>query len=85
MCFGTAHFFAGDRAICSLLVLGGLVPTVAAAAGFVRLSVTRVEKLQSEDYQIRHEALQLLGARERVTQSDVEVLKAVLSQPDRPS
>lgn len=42
------------------LLAGGLLPVAIACVGFIGFAIYRPEKLQSEEYQIRHESLQLI-------------------------
>lgn len=46
--------------MCSVLVGFGCLPLGVACLAFIGFAMFRPEKLQSEEYQIRHETLQLI-------------------------
>jgi hypothetical protein len=60
LCFATAYAFLGVEPICTALVIFGCFPPLVACVTFVGFAIYRPEKLQSEEYQIRHESLQLI-------------------------
>ena len=60
MCFLGAYVFRDIPDIRNWLVAGGLFPVGVACIGFVGFAVFKPEKLQSEEYQIRHESLQVI-------------------------
>ena len=60
VCFAAAYAFKDIPALCTSLALVGCLPVLVACAGFVGLAIYRPEKLQSEEYQLRHESLQLI-------------------------
>ncbi len=43
-----------------VLVFIGMVPIVVTCLGFAYFAITKPEKLQSEEYQLRHETLQII-------------------------
>jgi hypothetical protein len=43
-----------------ILIAGGLLPIAVGCSIFVYFALTKPEMLQSEDYQLRHEALQMI-------------------------
>jgi hypothetical protein len=59
-CFVLAYLAHGIEPLASLLVYIGAAPIIATIIGFLYLMVARPEKLQSEEYQIRHEALEVI-------------------------
>jgi len=59
-CFFFAYFFQDTPGIRNCLLIGGLVPIAVSCLGFVGFAIFRPEKLQSEEYQIRHESLQII-------------------------
>jgi hypothetical protein len=59
-CFCAAYFFKDDNYLKILLVKAGLFPIGVACLGFIYFALFKPEKLQSEDYQIRHESLQII-------------------------
>lgn len=60
MCFFAAYEFQSNKTLSLVLIIAGLVPIGVACLGFAGLAIFKPEKLQSEDYQIRHETLQLI-------------------------
>ena len=60
LCFCAAYLFQADEILRNWLVIAGLVPVGVTCLGFVGFALFRPEKLQSEDYQLRHESLQLI-------------------------
>jgi hypothetical protein len=58
-----AYLFRDDPFLKYLLVTIAVIPTLVACYGFVFFSLTKPEKLQSEDYQIRHEAIQVIQSK----------------------
>lgn len=55
-----AYLFKEKQTISVALLVAGLVPVGVACLGFIYFALIRPEKLQSEDYQIRHESLQII-------------------------
>jgi hypothetical protein len=60
LCLGFAYLFRDVPEVRNWLLAGGLVPIGVACLGFVCFAILRPEKLQSEEYQLRHESLQLI-------------------------
>ena len=61
MCFIAAYFFDGN--IQLYLVIVGSLPIIAVVLGFAGFAVFSPGRLQSEDYQIRQQALHLIEQR----------------------
>ena len=61
MCFLAAYFF--DDNIQIYLVIVGSLPIIALVLGFVGFAVLDPKRLQSEDYQIRQQTLNLIEQR----------------------
>lgn len=60
VCFIGAYAFREIPTLCvAFIVLGGL-PLVVACLAFIGFAIFKPEKLQSEEYQIKHESLQLI-------------------------
>lgn len=59
-CLAFAYLFKDIPEIRNWLLAVGLTPTCVTCLGFVGFAIFRPEKLQSEEYQIRHESLQIL-------------------------
>lgn len=60
LCFSGAYFLKDTSPIFEILISIGLTPTVVTCIGFMYFALFKAEKLQSEDYQIRHESLQII-------------------------
>lgn len=60
VCLTFAYVFRDYPFFLYLLVIVGLLPIAITCVGFLYFAWVRPEKLQSEDYQIRHESLQLI-------------------------
>ncbi|AGH81802.1 hypothetical protein PCNPT3_09320 [Psychromonas sp. CNPT3] len=57
--FGTAFVFK-DTELVNVLIYAGMVPMVVTCLGFCFFALFKPEKLQSEDYQLKHESLNLM-------------------------
>ena len=60
ICFVAAWKFLDYQTICTTLIIVGVIPVVVTCLGFAGFAIFKPDKLQSEDYQIRHEALQII-------------------------
>lgn len=60
LCFGAAYVFKSMSPIFEVLIISGLLPIGITCLGFCYFAIFKPEKLQSEDYQIRHESLQII-------------------------
>lgn len=54
------YLFKDQPQICVALLIAGFIPVGVACLGFAYFALAKPEKLQSEDYQIRHESLQII-------------------------
>jgi hypothetical protein len=59
-CFGAAYIFSGHPLQQSILLIAGIVPICVACSGFGYFAIYAPQRLQSEEYQIRHEAMELI-------------------------
>jgi hypothetical protein len=59
-CFVLAYFAHGIEPLATVLVVLGAAPIAATIIAFLYFMIASPEKLQSEDYQIRHETLELI-------------------------
>lgn len=59
-CLLFAYVFREVPEVRAWLLAGALLPIAIACIGFLGFAIYRPEKLQSEEYQIRHESLQLI-------------------------
>ena len=60
VCFTAAYAFRFNGLILYALIIVGCVPIAVAALGFFYFAIVEPGKLQSEDYQLRHETLQMI-------------------------
>ena len=63
ICFIFAYAFRDAPDVRNWLLIGGFCPIAVACFGFIGFAIFRPEKLQSEEYQIRHESLQIIQQR----------------------
>ena len=77
LCFSFAWLFRDDHQLRNVLVYFGLLPVAVACAIFVYFAIRKPEKLQSEDYQIRHESIQLLQQKSGVALLNPISLEAI--------
>jgi hypothetical protein len=59
-CFSLSYFAHGIEPLATWLIYMGALPIFATIIGFLFFMIKSPEKLQSEDYQIRHETLELI-------------------------
>src|SRR5438445_12268896 len=60
ICFAAAYVLRDHPVVLAVLVATGVLTVITTCAGFAYFARTRPELLQSEDYQLRHEALQMI-------------------------
>ena len=60
VCLIFAWVFRDISIIRNLLIIVGITPVLVACFAFIGFAIFRPEKLQSEDYQLRHETLQMI-------------------------
>lgn len=83
LCFSAAYVFREIPTLRDWLVVVGVFPIGITCLGFVGFALFRPEKLQSEDYQIRHESLQLIqqkAGRLPISPTSIEAI----ANPDTP-
>ncbi|MCE5339671.1 MAG: hypothetical protein LLF92_00905 [Planctomycetaceae bacterium] len=78
-----AYCFRDIKQIMFLLVIMALVPVGFTCLGFVYFALFKPEKLQSEDYQIRHESLQIIQQKSGQKIFPSATIEAI-ANPDRP-
>ncbi len=77
VCFCAAYTFR-ERTIISAVLLGaGLLPIFVTCGGFAYFAIRSPEKLQSEDYQLRHEALLIIQQKSGALELDPASLPAI--------
>src|ERR1700674_5560253 len=59
-CFVLAYFSQQNQPLESLLLYIGTAPIVATIIGFLYFMIWDPKRLQSEEYQLRHESLELI-------------------------
>jgi membrane protein implicated in regulation of membrane protease activity len=60
VCFTAAYLFRFNGPILWALIVAGFLPIMAVVLGFCYFAIVEPGKLQSEDYQLRHETLQII-------------------------
>lgn len=60
VCFIFAFVFRDYPELRNLLIYVAIAPIAVTCLGFVGFAIFRPEKLQSEEYQLRHESLQII-------------------------
>jgi hypothetical protein len=73
-CFILAYFLRGIEPLDTLLIYIGAAPIGATIFGFLYFMIVDPSKLQSEEYQIRHEALEVIKQKG----SSVEIIPSSL-------
>ena len=84
MCFIAAYQFRDIDTVRNWLLIGGFVPIAVACLSFIGFALFKPEKLQSDDYQLRHESLQLIqqkSGRLSVTPASIDAI----ANPERPA
>lgn len=81
LCFIGAYFFQTFSPVFEILVVTGIFPIVVTCFGFVYFAIFKPEKLQSEDFQIRHESLQLIQQKS----GEIAILASSLEQIVNPT
>jgi len=84
ICIGAAYAFRADVPVMWVLLIAGLFPIGTTCVGFVYFAITQPERLQSEDYQLRHETLQMIQQKVGSLELDPTSLAAI-ANPSLPS
>jgi len=84
MCFVAAYVFREDTTVRGWLLLGGFLPIAVACTVFIGFAIFKPDKLQSEDYQIRHESLTLILQKGVAAPIDPATIRAI-ANPVRPA
>lgn len=83
VCFIGAYAFREMYILSAALIGLGALPLVVACLAFVGFAIFKPEKLQSEEYQIRHESLQLIQQKAgRLTMAPTSL--AAIANPEHP-
>lgn len=80
MCFSAAYAFRNNESVALFLIVAGLFPIGMTCLGFGYFALFKPEKLQSEDYQIRHESLQIIQSKS----GKIDVTEASINQIANP-
>lgn len=80
ICFFAAYIFRSSETLTTILVVVGTLPIIFTCFGFAYFAMCKPEKLQSEDYQIRHESLQIIQQKS----GSIEISEASLNQIANP-
>ncbi len=79
-----AYCFRNIIQIMNLLVFVAITPVGLTCLGFAFFAIFKPDKLQSEDYQIRHESLQIIQQKDGQKIIQSTVLEAI-ANPETPS
>jgi hypothetical protein len=77
MCFIASYIFGDDATVRNWLLVGGFLPVAVACVVFVGFAIFKPDKLQSEDYQIRHETLTLILQKGGAAPIDPATIQAI--------
>jgi hypothetical protein len=83
LCFLGAYMFSASPVIVGVLVVSGLVPIYGCVLWYGYFAWKSPERLQSEDYQLRHETMQLIRVTTEARHLDPDVLRQLISMPLR--
>jgi hypothetical protein len=76
-CFGLAYIASGTEPLATILVCIASAPVICTILGFFYFMIFAPEKLQSEEYQLRHETLELIkqkGSSVEIAPSSLEAI-----------
>jgi len=79
MFLAAAYMFRSDSAVCHSLVFLAATPVLVACLAFIGFAVFRPEKLQSEDYQLRQHAMEILEQKGRRISIPITSLEAIVN------
>ena len=82
-CFTLAYFVRSVPLLLYTLVIVGVVPVLTTCGGFAYFALRSPEKLQSEDYQLRHEELQLRQQKTCIEALGLEI-RSAMANPETP-
>jgi len=83
VCLLAAFVFRDTPSVRDWLLIGGLLPIAVTCLGFIGFAVWKPEKLQSEDYQLRHESLQIIQDKSGQITVVATSIEAI-ANPERP-
>lgn len=78
-CLGFAKLFEDNSVLQTILVGVGLCPVLVTCMGFVYFAIKKPEKLQSEDYQIKHLSLQMIQQQSDGKEITIDTLKPIFN------
>jgi hypothetical protein len=77
VCFTFAYLFRDIDFARNLLIVVGMLPIFFTCLGFCYFAVMKAEKLQSEDFQIRQQTLQIIQHKGGRLNVDASALEAI--------
>jgi len=84
-----AAFAFKDTELVNILIYSGMIPMIITCLGFCFFALFKPEKLQSEDYQLKHESLNLMqekcGGIEISTTSLQQIVNPIMMQNESPN
>ena len=74
VCFLFAFVFRDTQFISTLLIWIGICPVLVSCFSYIFFAIFKPDKLQSEDYQLRHESLKIIQQKSgRITVPDTSI------------
>jgi hypothetical protein len=80
-CLTAAYFFRANAIVMGALVVTAMLPIYAVCAAYWYFAGRQPERLQSEEFQLRHEAVQLIHTRSFDSSLDQTVLAQIATAP----
>jgi len=77
ICFAFAYLFRDFDFARNFLLIVGVLPILISCLGFCYLVITNPEKLQSEDFQIRQQTLEIIEQKTKRLSLDASALEAI--------
>jgi hypothetical protein len=84
-CFVLSYLAHGIEPLATMLVYVGTAPILVGLIGFLYFMIYAPEKLQSEDYQIRHETLELIRQKGTTLEISPSSLNVIANPAHPPS
>jgi len=80
-CLVAAYLFRDHPIVLAILIATALLPVYCACAGFFFFAKTQPNRLQSEEFQLRHEAVNLIQTRSFTSPGDPSLLAQIAMAP----
>lgn len=79
ICIWGAWIFSGDPLVRNIFIFFAVAPIAVACLAYIGFALFKPDKLQSEDYQIRHESLQIVQQKSGRITLDPTSLQAIVN------